>query len=346
MIREVEYRVEVIRSGVAHTELIFDAATPPNLYMDLQGEIKCSLSGTFRRNDAVDYLRDELRPVMVLNGVEHPLGIFFPTTVQRAYGETGETVAVEAYDRSYRLQETVLAQRLHLDAGASYITVIRQLLTQAGIALAIVTPCADTLQTAREDWDAGTSYLSIVNQLLTEINYSAIWFDANGYARLEPYAPPDAARIRHRYSAADLRQAPVSLSGTAQIDLFDRPNVFLVRCSNPDLAQPMTAQAVNDNPQSALSTIRRGRRILKVCQVDNIASQQALQAYANRLCQQSMLATEQVRFETLCEPGHGVGDVIALEHPGMEGVYEETAWYLTLAAGSLMSHDARKVVLV
>lgn len=346
MIRDVDYRVEVLRNGVPLARLEFDANSAPNIYADKSGNIKCSMSGTFLPCAAADYLTDELRPVMTLDGVDYPLGVFVPTTVQQRWSEEGERVEIEAYDRGYYLQEAVTAQRLHLPAGAEYVETVRQLLVQAGIALALVTPCADTLQTDREDWDAGTSYLTIINQLLSEINYSDIWFDANGYARVQPYAAPDAARITHRYSATDLRQAPISLSGSAQLDLFTRPNVFLVRCSNPDFSEPMTARAVNDNPLSALSVLRRGRKILKVTQVDNIASQDALQAYADRLCQQSMLATELIQFDTLTEPGHGIGDILALEHQGFSGIYEETAWYITLAAGSVMTHEAKKVVVV
>lgn len=346
MIRDVDYRVEVLRNGVPLALLEFDGTVAPNIYADESGSIKCSMSGTFLPCEKADYLTDELRPVMTLDGVDYPLGIFVPTTIQQRWSEEGERVEIEAYDRGYYLQEAVTAQRLHLPAGTEYVEAIRQLLAQAGIALAIITPCADTLQTDREDWDAGTSYLTIINQLLSEINYNEVWFDANGYAQVRPYTAPDAARIAHRYSATDLRQSPISLSGSAQLDIYSRPNVFLVRCSNPDLSSPMTAQAVNDNPLSALSVLRRRRRILKVTQVDNIASQDALQAYADRLCQESMLTTELIQFDTLTEPGHGIGDVLALDHQGFSGIYEETAWYVTLAAGSLMTHEAQKVVIV
>lgn len=346
MMREVDYRVDVLRNGVPLTRLEFDQSSAPNLYADKSGSIKCSFSGSFVPNELVDFLTDELRPVMTLDGADYPLGVFVPTTVQQQWGEEGSRLEVEAYDRAYLLQEAVTAQRLHLPAGSAYTAVVQQLLTQAGIALATVTPSVDTLQTDREDWDAGTSYLTIINQLLNEINYADIWFDASGYAIVQPYAAPDAARITHRYSSTDLRQAPISLGGSSQLDIFSRGNVFLVRCSNPDLPSPMTAQAVNDNPLSALSVMRRGRKILKVSSVDNIASQEALQTYADRLCQQSMLATELIQFDTLTEPGHGIGDVLALEHPGFNGVYEETAWYITLAAGSVMTHEARKVVLI
>ncbi len=346
MIRNVSYRVDVLRRGVAHTQLLFDTAEPPNIIASKGAEIQTSFSGTFRANSAVDWLGDELQPMMILDGVEHPLGIYIPTTVQQIYGESGASVAVEAYDRSYRLQEAALESRRTFTAGTRYTDVVGQLLTEAGIALQLVEPSTLTLATDREDWDLGTPYLRIINQLLGEINYDPVWLDARGFAHAEPYRAPDAARIAHSYSASDLLQEPLAEEATAALDVFGRANVFVVRCSNPDLAAPLVATAVNDNPLSSLSTVRRGRRIVAVSQVDQIASQAALQAYADRLCNESMLATQQIQLSTLNEPGHGLGDVIAVDHPGFGGIYEETGWSMSLGVGQLMTHEARKVVII
>ena len=54
MTREISYRVDVLRNGAKLTELSWDEETPPTVYIDTTGEIKGSLSGTFRHNPVVD----------------------------------------------------------------------------------------------------------------------------------------------------------------------------------------------------------------------------------------------------------------------------------------------------
>ncbi len=251
-----------------------------------------------------------------------------PTTAAGVYSNRTETI-------------------LHLSAGASYLTEIRKLLTACGVALVIATPSDATLQTDREDWDVGTSYLTIVNDLLAEINYNSLWFDASGVARLEPYQEPSAQNIDWSYGTTDLflpdRHPGPNFSD--EEDIFNAPNVFICVCSNPDLEQPMVATAVNDNPQSRKSTFRRNMRIASLIKVDNIASQEELQAYADRMRNESLLSARAITFYTLNDPGHGIGDVLALTHDDIGGIYLETGWQMQLSAGSLMTHSAKRTVI-
>lgn len=223
---------------------------------------------------------------------------------------------------------------------------IEGLLTECGIALRLVTASAATLQTDREDWEVGTDYLTIVNQLLGEINYAPIWFDVDGMARVEPYQAADARRIKHIYGDMGTPEVlnPALSDSKTETDLFSKPNVFICVCSNPEIGTPMTATAVNENASSDTSVFRRGMRIAQKYVVNNIASQDELQAYANKLMQESMFATQTVTFETFAEGGHGIGDIISINNRDIGGVYEETAWSLTLAAGEKMKHTAKRAV--
>ena len=211
--------------------------------------------------------------------------------------------------------------------------------------MVIADEASDTIATDREDWEIGTEYLAIINALLSEINFSSIWFDLDGIARLERYAAPTSANIDHEY-----REGCFSIirnNYTRKVDVFNAPNVFVVTVANPDYEDAMTATGVNDSPLSALSTVSRGRRILATpIKLDNIASQEALQQYANNLAIKSMLATEQTVFYTMLNPVHGVGDVVALYNGELQGIYEETGWMMQLKAGGKMKHTARKVVLI
>ena len=75
------------------------------------------------------------------------------------------------------------------------------------------------------------------------------------------------------------------------------------------------------------------------------ASQEELQAYANKRRNESLLATRTITFYTLTEPGHGVGDILALTHDEIGGIYLETGWSVTMQPGSLMTHSAKRTVI-
>jgi hypothetical protein len=344
MLRTFSSRFDILRNGVKYSE-IYPIVSAPNIYANKSAEIKMSLSGRFKHNSLVDYLTDEIRPIVIIDGAEHPCGVFCAGSVNAVNDEYGASDNIEAYDRCYILKSTKTESILHLAAGTNYITAIGSLLTAAGIVLAISTPTSYTLTTDREDWDIGTDYLTIINALLSEINYNDIWFNADGYAIMEPYTKPDVNSIDHHFDTSNSSiVTPLARDVSVETDIFDKPNVLIAVCSNADLSAPLVATAENNNPISALSIIRRGRRIAEIKKVDNIASQAALQDYANRVCFESMLSSEVVTVKTPIEPGHGIGDIVALNHPQIQGICEETAWRMNIKAGEYMTHELKKVI--
>lgn len=86
-------------------------------------------------------------------------------------------------------------------------------------------------------------------------------------------------------------------------------------------------------------------RIVQVTKVDNVASQDELQTIANRLMSESQQTVKTISFETFSEGNHGIGDAISIDHPDIGGIYEETAWSITLGAGELMKHTAKRTVI-
>ena len=346
MIRDVAYHVVVLRNGAELTRLNWRSGDSPNIMVSKSAEIKGSFSGRFYVPDTVDLLSDELQPIMRLNGVETPLGVFLTSTQSRVTDRYNTVIQIEAYDRGWRLQNQRTESILHIAAGTSYIAKIRQMLTEAGVGLVIATPSTATFRTDREDWEIGTAYLTIINQLLAEINYGDVWFDGNGIAHLEPYEKPSAGRIDHAYSDADVIHAqPIGPEHNDETDIFNAPNVFVRICSNPDIDSDMVATAVNESPTSRTSTVRRKMRIVDVRRVDNIASQDELQAAVDRARNESMLAARTITVQTLNEPGHGVGDIISIDDPELAGIYEETGWTLTMAVGQMMQHTAKRTVI-
>lgn len=343
MTRDVQYRVDVIRNGAAFKTLRWQRNDEPRIMFDSEAEIQASLSGKFQPDDEVDLLKDELRAVISINGEEKSLGMFRVASL-RQIRDNGHWIQIEAFDRSWLLKNARTEGLLHLSAGSSYISAIKNLLLQAGIVWVRAKDSTAKLAADRE-WSIGTNLLSIANELLSEIGYRRVWFDADGWAHLEPYITPSAAHIKHRYGPSNMRLNPMASEWEQETDLFEAPNVFICVCSNADRSAVLRAVAENTSLSSAKSIYRRGMRIHDVVKVNQIADQAALQAYANRLRDESLLSTKTLSFSSPAEAGHGSGDVISISMPGVEGVYKEVSWNLSMAPGAMMSHTAKRTVL-
>ena len=129
-----------------------------------------------------------------------------------------------------------------------------------------------------------------------------------------------------------------------ETDIYSAPNVFICVCANPDKSGNMSARATNNNVSSPLSVPRRGRSIVKVVRLNNIASQEELQAYADNLMRESMYAGETIEITTGLFPGYGVGDIVGLNLDGELSICVEHAWEMQLQVGGEMKHTLERVV--
>lgn len=345
MTREIDFRFVIVRDGADYTTLRPAASGSQQIRMDDSADVKTSFSGVFLDpGDSVNWLTDELRPELIIDGDVDSLGVFLPASVQESENETSRTVRVEAYDRSWRVRDSYTETQLTISAGTNYIQAIEQQLTACGIGLITKTPSAAVLAEDRADWSIGTSRLSIVNQLLSEINYNPLWFNSKGYAVLEPASEPTAINIEHTLDDTQVKSLLLPKIAK-ETDIYSVPNVIICICSNADKSGPMVATSENTNPQSPLSIARRKRRIAKVVQVNNIADQTELQAYADRLRNETMITGETIRVQTALLPNFGVDDVTAIRYGDLFAVCIERAYTMDLRVGGLMQHTLEKVVI-
>lgn len=344
MTRTVEFRYMTIKNGADFRKIYPAENAAPVIRMSDSAEIKTSLSGTFLQDPEIDWFSVEIRPEMILDGVRHPLGIYAVAESTETKSETETTVSVECYDRCWRVRDTYAETAVYFAAGTNYLTAVESLLTAAGISMISKTGTTATLAEGRQDWEIGASYLEIVNQLLDEINYNPLWFNSSGAAVLEPASVPTAANIDHTFDAGDIRSLMLPQI-IRETDLYSAANVFLCICSNADKASAMTATSENTNPQSPLSIPRRGRRIMKVVRVDNIASQDELQAYADRIRNESLISGETILVHTALLPGFGVADVTAIRTEDLSAICIEREWEMQLVTGGDMRHTLERVVV-
>ena len=118
MTRTVDFRYIVMRNGADYSELTPAPGSTPSVRMNDAGAIKTSFSGSFLHPvDDIDWMTDQIRPEMILDGVVHPLGIFLPATVGRRETDTGNAVQIEAYDRGWQVRARSTETQIYFAAG-------------------------------------------------------------------------------------------------------------------------------------------------------------------------------------------------------------------------------------
>lgn len=315
----------------------------PRVDADANADIKSSAALTAEYDSEIKYFSDAFKICLVENGEEKSLGIFYVADKKEKTSESGRLDAVlSLYDGGYLLKSTRIEHRLLFAAGTKYTDAVKQLLTLGGIALQNVEPSDLTLTTDRE-YEIGTDLLTIANEFLDEINYGGVWFDKDGFAIVKPAVTPSAANIAHRFGGAGER---IKRAGSRETDAFSKANVFTLICENPEIGAPIVATAENNNPLSPFSTISRGRRIAEIRRVNGSPSAEELAISAQRFALDSMLTTEVVNVETEVRAGHGIGDIVAVDHPKFGGIYREAKWSIAPGAGQTMKHTLERLILL
>lgn len=335
-------RYEVLRSGgVIGTLSPSEAA---EIKCDAESDMVLAMSGVFfDEQKDFDFLRDRLRPIVVLNDQEYALGTYVVTTEEREMDGGESHIRLEGYSVLYLAQQKKIETRLHIPASENYIEEITALLSLAGITAINATPTDHVFATDREDWEIGTSVLTIVNALLEEISYNKAFVDLDGNVILSPYKRPSLSGVKNTYTeGVDSLILPKTKSAD---DRWGKANVFRVVCNNPDMEEPMVAVAENNSESSPFSIQNMGMRILQNEEVDNVPSQEALQLRADMIRDKSLEMTEEITFYTALAPVHNPRDTVAIDVGGVSGIFEETGWKISMSAGDDMEHTARRVIV-
>lgn len=318
------------------------------------GSIDCDTSAqivrgarfTIKESKDINYIDERLRPKMKVRHGDKwfvfPLGVYLlssPSIQGRIGAYTKDT---EAYDKSAILAEDKFTERTLFQAGTGYVDNVISILNSAGITNVNITPNTSELSTELE-FEIGTSKLEAINKLLKSINYNYLYFDNNGTARSSPYILPLLRNVDETYQTDE---KSIILPGSEKSqDLFNCPNVFVRYLENPDAGGTLISKVVNDNPSDKLSTVSRGRNIVDIESVSDIADQATLDQYVLRVMAEKQVY-ETISFETALMPHHGYMDCLGINIDSLNFRAKciETSWSMELKVGGKMRHTCRKVV--
>lgn len=342
--RTVSYRYELLDKN---DRPIGDVTASGSISFDSNSAIKRVASLSIAEGKEVDYLSDRIKPYMRLKVagkmLEFPMGVFLMSSPSRQADAISISKNVECYDKTQILSDDKFDTRHLIRAGENYINAVATIIASAGITNYRLEASPLTLRTDIE-FALGTSKLLAINQLLKAINYNELWADSYGCIRSTQYQQPEGRKIDIYYVPG--KESIVVPGGEELLDTFQAPNKIIRYLENAE-SECIKAMVINSDPASKLSTASRGRTIVDIEAVDDIADQATLEAYTQRVAAEKKIY-QQVIFSSAVMPHHEFLDCLYLRNKELDvsGKFIETAWSIDMSVGGTMTHTCRKAVSI
>lgn len=372
--RKIDFRYELLDKNenvIGNLDNVIDA----EVSMDSLASIKRTARFKLKDDGSINFLSDRIRPYLRLyippgkllgryhyflqssfaaefdlragpdqgGWIEFPLGIFLLSSPTRKDSNQSVYRDVEAYDGTLILRDDKLDTRYTIPAGTNYRQAVIDILASAGIAKHNIEQTDKVLPVDME-FAPGTEKLEAINALLQAINYTPLYVDVYGYFTSMTYRSPSTRSAEYTYKDDEL--SIIYAGVEEELDIFNVPNKWIVVCSSAE--QSLMSTYTNTNPNSPTSTVNRGRTIVDYREVTDIADQQSLDAYVQRIAFEASQVYGKLTFETALNPLHDYMDVLEIDYSplGIKGKYVETGWTMPLKAGARMKHEVRKVVSI
>lgn len=349
-----DFRIDILRNNIKIGEALCDAGL---VRFDKRADVSLGLqlsmsADRIRMQKAVsgsgpaqtytfDMFSDRLRPVLIKNGIEYPLGTYMVMASPEKLSDTGSTYSVEAYDETMILKQAAFTERTNYTAGTRYLTVINSMLTACGFARVIENQTEAVLATDVEI-APGRTYLEVINEFLDGINYEHVHVDGKGNIYIQ--AIKDKMTADHIYSGK--KNMSIIPPITRTTDIYSLPNVITGVVSLPEMDEPMVYTKENINPDSKISIPSRGYRVVKIINLNNIADESTLQSYIDQKYYEYSQITEQIEIDTTVEGNHSFGDTVQIDSDLISGLYNEIQWEIRLGSNGTMKHVLERKVFV
>lgn len=340
--RKVKYRYELLDKN-----LLYLGDLTASGYIDFNANADITRVANLKINEIKDinYIDERIKIYFSLSTprgwIDYPLGVFLVSSPNRYSNGLKITRDSECYDYGVILQEDKFTARYLVKAGATYTDEILKILNSAGIVNVNIQQ-SDLTTNSDIEFKLGLSKLDAVNTLLKSINYNNLYFDEYGNACVVPYILPVLRNIDEVYETDG--ESIIKPGATEILDTFNVPNKIIRYTENPDYGE-LISTYVNDNPTSKFSVQSRGRIIVDVDSVSDVANQAVLDAYVQRVAVEKSVY-QSLSFRTANMPHHGYLDCLMINNKDLDvqGKYIELGWRMNLETGGEMTHSVRRVV--
>ncbi|MHB1323997.1 MAG: hypothetical protein ACYCXZ_06605 [Coriobacteriia bacterium] len=272
-----EYQ-RLTRSGeiVGTLDNVLGGSIAENLNTSLKASGSLDLVGDVDLGD--DRVRIILHAEEADDSADVVLGTFLASTPSRMHNDRDTTARLSLYSTLLVIDEDRLEETLSVATGSDIVAVARTLAVDAGVS-AIALPSAYT-NTTPLLFEAGRTKLDVVNALLEYAGYASATMNPLGVVVMAPYIVAASRALAWTFRDGDgsmfFPEVPI------ESDWYHTPNVVVVVPTNPSGAL-VPAKAENNDPACPLSTVTRGRRIVRHESISDAPNQAAVQAKANLL---------------------------------------------------------------
>lgn len=160
-----------------------------------------------------------------------PLGVFALSNPKYSVQDEVATVSVDGYDLSIILEEIKIDRPINVNVGDQLYSHVDSLISRAGI-WGHVIPSFQYTADKQTEYEIGTSYLTIINDLLKQAGYVPLNFTAIGEAVSFPYTHKDVSVTTHKYWYGE--GGNILKGATKDVDYSGAFNVYHFYLSNDD----------------------------------------------------------------------------------------------------------------
>ena len=288
--------------------------------------------------NSFDMFRDRICPVLLINGYEYPLGDYI--IISAPVEDDGKEIYydIEAYDETMILKQSALTTRKYFAAGTQYLSIISSLIVECGLTRVLGDNTTAAI-TVDHEYAVGTNYLQIINELLDEINYAHVFAGPEGYL----YCATKKTKFVSDYDYTDKNSTIIDPIKT-ETDIYLLPNVIIGYASSPDKSTVLTYKKVNSNPNSVISTSRRGYNVVESFQLDDCPNLATLTEAVNYKYLEATQATETATIKTMPDGYHAFGTYVGLGQRGANNLFREVGW--SIEFGGQMTHSLERKAFV
>ena len=178
----------------------------------------------------------------------------------------------------------------------------------------------------------GESKLSMANKLLTAINWR---FRITGDGIIHICSRAQKSVAAFDAIETDVVEPQININH----DWYKCPNVFMA------VIDGISYIARDDNPDSVLSTVSRGREIWEIENNPTLNTGETATQYVNRRLKELQTAVIKISYNRRYSPDITVGDRVKLNYPaqGVTGLFQITNSSFALSYGATVSEDANRI---
>ena len=227
--------------------------------IDRDSETETLGSATISMSEAIDECYIRVYLVAIQNGITYkePLGTFLIQTPSWSFDGKTKEISVDAYTPLLELKENLPPIGYSLLEGDNVMNMAYRLCRERVRAPVIEAKCDTTLY---DDFVANTddTWLSFLTDLIANAKYV---FDLDELGRIIFLPVQETASLQPVWTYTDDNSSILYPDISLDRDLYGIPNVVeVVYSSGKDTYY---ARVVNDNPNSPISTVNRGREIVR-----------------------------------------------------------------------------------